>query len=381
MPSSDLSDGELRRRATSTIYRENKTLRIREHLPPEPFTGDYGPSPRPEVDWSPWQDVPYWQIDRVEFALANPPIETEPPTGPERTLTIGRTLTRPSRGGISVVTCFLDGDRSVEYVAKIYDGVDYLLSAWDDGTEYEGKGGHLDCMKWADRDYSIEAWAYRTMLPVIGNTGIVPAYHGSWTFALQTDQPGRQRWVRMILIELVQGECMLDLMNRGEKEPGSGKMDYALLPPEEFRLRVLQNILEAEVTIWRETAVLHNDIEPRNIMVKPDGNIVIIDFNQATIYDFILYDLKHPKDTDPDSLPLTPIEWHWPLPKSFDKWARWVPEKWLEDKELSAEWLILTYRGSPRFEPASAGFLDHPVHLRRSKRVQKLLEGLGRKPG
>jgi serine/threonine protein kinase len=331
------------------------------------------------VDWIRWQDVPHWQIDRVEFALANPPIETEPPVGPERALTIGRTLTRPSRGGVNVVTCFLDGNRSVEYVAKIYDGVDYLLSAWDDGSD-AGKGGYFDCMTSADRDYSIEAWAYRIMQPVIGNTGIVPTYHGSWTFALQTSQPGRQRWVRMILIELIQGECMLDLVSRAETEPGNGKMDYSLLPPEGFRLRVLQNILEAEHTIWRKAAVLHNDIVPRNVMVKPNGSIVIIDFNQATIYDFVVYDMQHPKDTDPDSLPLSPIEWHWPMPNRFNKWARWVPEKWLENKELGAEWLISTYRDSPRFDRPTPSFLDHPVHARRSKRVQKLLEELGRKP-
>lgn len=90
-------------------------------------------------------------------------------------------------------------------MAKIYDGVDYLLSAWDDATD-AGKGGNLDCMKWADRDYSIEDWAYRVMQPVIGSTGVVPTYHGSWTFALSTDQPGRQRWVRMILVELIEGE-------------------------------------------------------------------------------------------------------------------------------------------------------------------------------
>lgn len=111
---------------------------------------------------------------------------------------------------------------------------------------------------------------------------------------------------------------MLDLAGRAEKEPGSGEMDYARLPSEESRLRALQNILEAQLTIWWEAAILHNDVEPRNIMVKPDSRIVIIDFNQATIYDFIRYNLKHPKRINTDSLPLTPIEWHWPLPERFD---------------------------------------------------------------
>ncbi len=68
--------------AGATGYEVNTTLHIREHLPPEPFTGDYGPNPRPPVDWSRWKGR-YWdQRDRVEFALANPPLETEPPGFP-----------------------------------------------------------------------------------------------------------------------------------------------------------------------------------------------------------------------------------------------------------------------------------------------------------
>ncbi|KAK3306254.1 uncharacterized protein B0T15DRAFT_534821 [Chaetomium strumarium] len=97
----------------------------------------------------------------------------------------------------------------------------------------------------ADCDYSLEAWAYKMMQPVIGGT-VVPAYFGSWTFSLDTGRPNQQRWVRMILIELVEGESMLDMMLPAtmDKHGEKGVVDYSRLPPEDFRLRVLQNILK-----------------------------------------------------------------------------------------------------------------------------------------
>ncbi|KAK3905569.1 hypothetical protein C8A05DRAFT_30634 [Staphylotrichum tortipilum] len=140
-------------------YGINATLRIRKHLPPYLFTGS---------DWD--------ESDRVEFALANPPFETEPPGTVERVLTVTGSKTIRDDGGPQVVTCFLDGDPSTQYVAKIYDGAKYPLS-----DPYSSGRGYNDCMSYADRDYNIEAWAYRTMQPAIGGT-FVPAYHGSWTF-------------------------------------------------------------------------------------------------------------------------------------------------------------------------------------------------------
>ncbi|KAK4043435.1 hypothetical protein C8A01DRAFT_32360 [Parachaetomium inaequale] len=49
------------------------------------------------------------------------------------------------------------------------------------------------------------------------------------------------RWVRMMLIELVQGGCMLNLIKRAGD--GNGQtVDPTLLSPEPFRIRVLQNV-------------------------------------------------------------------------------------------------------------------------------------------
>ena len=64
------------------------------------------------------------------------PLENAPPGPLERTLTTGDKAIR-KRGGAHVVTCFLDGGRSAQYIAKIYDGVesvDYALRKSDRTT-------------------------------------------------------------------------------------------------------------------------------------------------------------------------------------------------------------------------------------------------------
>jgi len=317
---------------------------------------------------------------RAKFALANPPLRTAPPDEPEaeRVLTITGVKTRRNRGGAHVVTCFLDSDQFVEYVAKTYDGVDYPMGSRNHHS--------LDCMTWADGEYSIEATAYQAMQPTIGGK-VVPAYFGSWTFALDTNRPGQQRWVRMILIELVKGECMLDIIARAEvKSEGEITVDYSLLPPEDFRIRVLRNILESDLAIWWEAALEQNDLDPRNVIVKPDGSVVLFDFNQAHIWGFtIRWDL-HPKQRDPKSLPTNPIQRYWPLPCGFADsegeiapWADWIPRRWIEDKNLAAEWLIQTYRDSPKFAPLDQWWLDWDLHGDPSPKVWGLLESLGRK--
>ena len=358
----------------SARYGVNTTLRIRKHIPPEPFTGAYGPSPRPPADWSRWEGQDLWEVDRVEFALANPPLDTTPPgslDGPftERTLTVTGVKTIRDRGGAHVVTCFLDEDPSTEYIAKIYDGVDYPQSEPTDD---------IDCMTHADLDYSVEGWAYRTMQPAIGGMGFVPTYYGSWTF------PVGERWVRMILIELIQGECMLDIITRAEKDNGRA-VDYARLPPDDFRIRVLKSIHEANLFIWWLAAVRHEDLEARNVIVKPDGNAVIIDFNNVYMYDFTaMYD-THPRTREKNPRPLPPslIERFWPSPRGYKScypWIHWIPERWIEDPTSAAEWLVETYRDDPRFMPPSEFWLNDDTHAESDERALRLLESLGRRP-
>ena len=70
------------------------------------------------------------RIDRLDFALSNPPLETPRPTQAEsQVLTIlGKIDHRQERvDGPHMVSCYLDSDESRHYVAKIYDGFDYPL--------------------------------------------------------------------------------------------------------------------------------------------------------------------------------------------------------------------------------------------------------------
>jgi hypothetical protein len=215
------------------------------------------------------------------------------------------------------------------------------------------------------------------MQPVIGET-FVPAYHGSWTFAV--GEP--ERWVRMILIELVQGECMLDIITRAEENDGR-TVDYARLPPEDVRIRVVKSIREANLFIWWHAAVQHHDLAPRNVMVRPDGTAVIIDFNSAYIYEFSpRYDM-HPRTREKNPQPLPPslIERLWPFPRGYKPdylWIHWIPQTWIKDPTLGAEWLVETYRDDPRFMPPSTFWLNRDFHEEDGVRAVRLLESLGR---
>jgi serine/threonine protein kinase len=270
-------------------------------------------------------------------------------------------------------------------VAKIYDGVDY--------PKLDHRRRPIlpfDCMFAPDCDYAIEAYAYDLMHPVIGGT-IVPAYFGAWTFSLDTGRPNQQRWVRMILMELVQGECMLDMMlpatsstsTSTTNKDGEKRVDYSRLPPEPFRFRVLQNILEAEIIIPWETGIRHEDVHPRNIIVKPDGSVVLIDFNRADI-DF---PQKDKKDHFPTSLPPSPMVRNWPYTQGVGMfrwyWPEWLPQGWDEmNPEPAAEWLIETYRNTTRFSHPTQRWLDDDSHkdCGATVKVLRLLESIGRKP-
>ncbi|KAK4141967.1 uncharacterized protein C8A04DRAFT_13652 [Dichotomopilus funicola] len=401
---------------TGKTYWQGKSFLIRKHCPPEPFqvNGHYRDNPRPIADWDLWGARKQYGIDRLEFALAYPPMDDEshqhPSTGNdtvlERSLTITGSKTRRNndngseRRGAHVLTCFLDGDATVEYIAKIYDGVDY-----------PGSYQEPDCMTLADMDYSIEACAYRNLQSIPGVGGVlVPAYFGSWTFALDNpnadaDPNGpaavaRQRWVRMILIELVPGECLLDMIERARVpvpslEPTLRPItttNYSVLPPEAFRIRVIRNIIEADIIIWWEALLTNHDFHPRNIMVKPDGKVVIIDFNHAQLFEFTTYGDVHPRQREPghpDALtqPESPIERYWAVPFGSvaagwvgDLWKHWMPESWVKDPDQATEWLVATFRDDTRFAPLSHDFLNCYFRTKCSPRAQKLLEDLGREP-
>lgn len=271
------------------------------------------------------------------------------------------------------------------------------------GVDYPWEASYVggDCMLDADYDYALEAAAYETMQAVEGvGKKLVPEYFGGWTFPLDTGDKNRpQRWVRIILLEFVEGETMLDIMLRARH---GDKLHYSLLPSEDFRLRVLKNMFEAQISIWWDAEVKHEDLEPRNVIVKGDGSVVIVDFNQAEVYKLFDNDLDsssnsqlraHPKYWDDEpALPLSPIEWNWPVtpvgrfltePWEHDNpLADWIPKQWLQDADLAAEWLLETWEStlSKKYRPLSDDFLNHSGHEERTPKVRAMLERLGRKP-
>ncbi|KAK3898548.1 hypothetical protein C8A05DRAFT_37868 [Staphylotrichum tortipilum] len=343
-------------------YQKGVELRIRRHVPPEPFYNGHGRCPRSHVGLNHDLEFPL-EADPVEFALKFPPLETEPPDEEEHTFTITgvKTLRRfhIDGGGAHILVGYFDGDET---------------AICDDG---------IDCMMLADADYATEAWAYEIMQPVEGVAAkLVPEYFGAWTFALDTNHPGRQRWVRMILLELLARETILDKIRKATDD---NKVQQDLLPDEKTRLRLLRDTLDAERSIWWDAEVLHVDLSPRNVMVEPDGRF---DFNQAELFRFQLRPhSKHREDADP--LPKSPIERYWPYSPGggtftyrYEPWADWVPPGWLEDGERMAEWLLKTWKDvTPgKYLPLTNHFLNHSAHAERSKKLQATLEKLGRKP-
>ncbi|KAK4247615.1 hypothetical protein C7999DRAFT_14393 [Corynascus novoguineensis] len=192
-------------------YRPGNELQITAHSPPRPYGAKYeskDPVRRP-VDGL-IDDSGHYLVDHMDFAISNSPLDGPAPAStkaqPPRVLTIVKTLSHKPKekggGGPVVVTCHLDTDHSTLSVAKIFDGFEYEL------VDEPGKYGS-DCMYRADMHYSREAATYAS-IPARFQGDIVPRYFGSWTFPLPTGVPHRHRWVRMILIEYVDGECMLD---------------------------------------------------------------------------------------------------------------------------------------------------------------------------
>ena len=103
-------------------------------------------------------------------------------------------------GGPYVLRCYLDSDPLNQHVAGVYDGVSYPLAAYG-----------FDCMYLADQDFAIEFKAYEEM-PAHLQSSIVPRYNLSWAFSPDVLGQSRKGWVRMVLLEHIRAEAMVDLI-------------------------------------------------------------------------------------------------------------------------------------------------------------------------
>ena len=344
-------------------YEPGVKLDIRAHIPPPPFGKWYKneDTVRHNVHGLQADD----QIDRLNFALSYPPLETDPPAqAKSHMLTILKKIhyRQVSVGGPHVVCCYLDSDESRQYVAKIYDGVDYPL------VDYSG----CDCMYLADRDYSCEAAAYMSMPSLQGS--IVPRYFGSWTFSVETGMVSQYRCVRLILLEHVDSECMLDMIlhAKGVTRPtqlatiyNTIPVDYQLLPPEPARLSVVASIIEAEIALFQAGIVLRC-LSPRNVMIsRSPKRVILIDFNLSLVYKHCEFGRQFLSGRDPMELPISPIERYWNDIILTEQFGQWIPQTWLMDRNSMLQWLCTRWGGSTEFAPLSKDFLrrhrDHPL--------------------
>ncbi|KAK0742462.1 hypothetical protein B0T21DRAFT_434730 [Apiosordaria backusii] len=359
-------------------YTPGTTLFVHRHTPPEPFGWQYTGQPRPGGGPARADEA---ADGKIQFALDNPPMEAalsdsdsdgEGGNGDEEMEGGGGKKGKRKRKG-------------KVYVAKIYDGVDYptrckstLAECWRE----------IDCMTKADQEYSLEAHSYATLkscgLQRKGQPGIAPRFRGSYTFARETGRLSRSgrkkrvRWVRMVLLEFVKGESMKDMTARAtttnskKKKTGHhGRIDYSLLPSEADRLKVLRQILEAEVRLyWEDTMINHGNLDPSNVMIRPDFSIAITGWTSAELCDFHKK-REHPLQEVEDGIrdgPVevqSPIEEYWPFCPSYRReltkkgsWKDWIPEAWRKDPRLAGRWLIETFGNDERYEKIDDEWVD-----------------------
>ncbi|KAK4182964.1 hypothetical protein QBC35DRAFT_545305 [Podospora australis] len=290
---------------------------------------------------------PTLQQDRFDFALRHPPLDSRD-TGrlaplQNRKLTITGAITRHNGSGPHVVTCQLDDEEKRSYVAKIFDAMDYPLPDEEDMV-YEG-GCVADFMSQADEDYATEARAYEIMRKYAANIEDlkIPEHYGSWTITLPMEQ---NRCVRFIFLEEIKGVSLSYIIQKSMKD----KTPLAT-------------------------------------------GLEIIDFNRVDIWleDDFLLGIREEEYNWPHSRPISPIESSWVRPSpgncsrllAFSKrpptnWlGKWVDmdgcERDLIFPEKVNEWLVTTFKESPKFCPLSPEFMNRPCHKKESVKLQRLI--------
>lgn len=180
-------------------------------------------------------------------------------------------------------------------VAKFYDPL-YCDHEQDDADPFL-------CI---DRDYSHETAAYVALKDLQGS--VVPKYYGSYTLELSAHTGGqqRQRHVRLILIEWIQGTSMDRLDSK----------DFS----QSKRQALMKMVVDSESTIYNR-GIHHRDIHPRNvIIVNPQGQsrVSIVDFGRFCARG------KH-KRCAPEVLVPPLLRWHanWNHHFGFSAWIDW----------------------------------------------------------
>ncbi|TLD15197.1 hypothetical protein PspLS_10780 [Pyricularia sp. CBS 133598] len=263
--------------------------------------------------------------------------------------------------GAQIVVCKLDGQPK-SYVAKIYDPLYYSFPNQD--LPHMPRSTTAQ----ADQDYCNEANVYAGLryTSLAGNE--IPAYQGSFTFDIPLDLPeprGRyMRPVRLIIMEHIAGAKTME------------DMDPSSLPAR-LHLDIMAQYLTARVAIMNYN-VLHNDICPRNTLVRlPDAvkqekdgdeqdsdlplRVVLFDFNISEYHwkpkegwvwndhgeqDYGLEPIKF----WPKKLPKHPTRIYWNDMWEFvGLYRRWWPRSWRKTPSVGRwnAWLLKHHAATP----------------------------------
>ena len=321
-------------------YTTGFTVEITHHTPPPPFgTHWYGIGSWPTDGTWEWLR----SVTQTTHVLHYPPLESKasasnPIALRKARLTITNAIAVRDGRGPQLVLCSvapkLPGPtkETSTVVAKIFDPLYYSFRNEIAGDE------PVDVAFEADGDYSREAAAYQHLKQTNQTGSFAPDYYGSWTFNLPICHQGvvRQRPVRLILIEHLQGTCMRELCNDLQ----------TLVLNKAYRLGVLAKILDNYMRQEHE-GLGQNDLAPRNIILvptpkdspgpQPIPRVVLIDYNNAVVYS------RTADGHDQTKLPLSPLQWYWL--DTLPQFEGWRPPEWSKEPRSFQEWLLREFGG------------------------------------
>ncbi|KAK4197701.1 hypothetical protein QBC40DRAFT_267390 [Triangularia verruculosa] len=409
-------------------YMKGATLVIRTHVLPEPFgwvqRNDYGHDGERKYNNNNGEFGcnPETRPERVDFVLANPPISGK--TGLETSeFTVSKVIIGPKPlrfnsnsddggddeyeyldepdddpyNGPIIVTGRVqlpgqEEDGLSDCIAKIFDGAYYPSNSENDFMDSPSPAGPPpDCATRADMDYAAESKAYNLITEATKEQPelckATPQFFGSWTIDLPCSKAeSGYRPVRMILLEkLGHVQPMSRFIREAKQEAGPP------LPAEPERLNTFKRLIEADNELWWWCDIHHRRIRPHDVLVRQDGTVAIINFQQAILESYVV---NCSVILDKILNRRSPILRHWPLDigkageswKAVDtdadasggSWAEWVPAAWLDNPNLAALWLLQTFSGDERYDPLPQHWLDSGEHNKASKEVLDALVSCGR---
>ncbi|GAB1317020.1 Protein kinase domain-containing protein [Madurella fahalii] len=323
-------------------YLPGLVLDITEYIPPAPYYSDQG---RPKGIS---RDA-LRSITHTELVITYPPRESDATTvialtPKTATLTITNHIAVRDGRGAQIVLCSVvprgPGPKCEPFtaVAKIFDPLYYSFA-----DKYGGfRAGPVDVAVAADGNYSQEAAAYEH-LQQAGETGsFAPKYYGSWTFSLPICHKGvmRNRAVRLILMEYLDGPCMRELCS----DPRSLSYD------EGYRLSVLAKLLDGHMRYAQKRLSRRGLLLPEHVILipgpewtcapQPTPRVVLIDYCAAIVDERSpRYRLRRATE-----LPVNPMYAFWAGDRLLD-FDGWRPQHWNGNDRPVQEWLMEEFGG------------------------------------